>query len=156
MAGLNWQAIPDKLVFKFSATHELANDKWVTGPTPGCIAALTPTPTATTSGANCGVTSPGNPAYPSIFTRFDHIDAKAIYKIDQSLLQQYGFNEGFLQLKFLYEQNYVNNWQTNDILPYMYSTLNSSTTSMRSMIFLAGTNPNYRAEAILASVILKW
>jgi hypothetical protein len=152
MAGATWQVIPDKLVFKVSATHELATDNWVTGPMPGCVAQFA----ANASAANCGVVSPGNPGYPPMFNKFDRIDAKLTYKIDESLMHQFGFNEGFFTVKFIYEQNTVNNWQTSAQSAYMYSNLNSSTTAMKDMLFMAGDNPNYRAEAILTSFVLKW
>ena len=152
MVGATWQAIPDKLTVKLSATHELGTDKWATGPMPGCVEQIA----ATASAANCGVVSPGNPAYPPMGNKFDHVDLKFTYKIDDSLIRQAGFSEGFLSLKLNYEQNSVTNWQSSAQTAYMFSTLNSSTTAMKSMIFMAGNNPNYRAEAVMTNLVLKW
>ena len=152
MAGATWQVIPDKLTVKLSATHEMAKDNWATGPMELCVAQIA----ATASAANCGVVSPGNPAYTPMTNRFDHLDLKLTYKIDDSLMHQAGLSEGYFALKFTYEQNDVSNWQNSAQTAYMYSTLNSSTTAMRSMIFLAGNNPNYRAEAVMSSLVLKW
>ena len=152
MAGATWQLIPDKLVLKLTGTHEISRDTWVTGPVGNCLATIA----ATASAANCGVVSPGNPGYPPMTGLFDHIDAKLTYKIDESLMHQFGFNEGYFSVKFMYEQNSLKNWQTNDITPYMYSVLNSSTTSLKEMVLMGGDNPNYRAEAVLTSFVLKW
>jgi hypothetical protein len=152
MAAVTWQIIPDKLVLKVSGTHELATDNWATGPVGNCLSTIA----ATASAANCGVVSPGNPGYPAMHNNFDHLEAKLSYKVDESLMHQFGFNEGFFSVKFMYEQNSITNWQTSAITPYMYSTLNASTVSLKDMVFMGGDNPNYRAEAIMTSFVLKW
>ncbi len=78
------------------------------------------------------------------------------YKVDPAYLTQFGKGEVYLQLKYLYERNNVTNWQTSGMTPYMYATLNSSTVSFKDMIFMAGDNPNYTAQAIMASLMVKW
>jgi hypothetical protein len=77
------------------------------------------------------------------------------YKVDPSYLGQLGKAEVYLQLNCMYEFNNVTNWQTGQAT-YMYSTLNSSTVSFKDMIFMAGDNPNYRAQAVMASLMVKW
>jgi hypothetical protein len=149
--GVTLQLIPDRLSLKLSATHEFANDAWGTSPAAGCAAANAG------SGANCGIVSAGNPAYPAENTNFDHIDATLLYKIDPTLFNQpSGRGEAILQLHYLYERNNVSNWQSGAVAPYMYSTLNSSTTAFRDQIYMAGDNPNYSAQALMASLVLKW
>ncbi len=150
MAAATFQIIPDQLVLKLSATHELATDAQVTGPMPGCQA-------INNAGTGCGIVSPGNPAFPATNTHFDRLDAKLSYKIDnETFLHQFGLSDAFLQLHYQYERNHVTNWQSSGMSPYMYSTLNSSTTAFRDMIFMAGTNPNYNAQAVMASIVFKW
>jgi hypothetical protein len=149
--GATFSLIPDRLTFKVSATHEFATDGWGTSPGAGCVAANAG------SGANCGVVSAGNPGYPAEKTNFDHIDATLMYRIDPSVFNQpAGRGEAIVQLHYLYERNSVTNWQQGVVAPYMYSTLNSSTTAFRDQIYMAGDNPNYSAQAIMASLVLKW
>ena len=150
MAGANFQIIPDRLSLKLSATREFGNDSWGTTPGPNCIAVNAG------SGASCGVVSAGNPANPPQNTTFDHFDAKLLYKLDPLAFGQTKTSEAIFQLHYMYERNSVTNWQNDGVAPYMYSTTNSSTTAMRDMIFMAGDNPNYSAQALMASLIFKW
>jgi hypothetical protein len=149
-AGANFQIIPDRLALKLNGTYELANDAWGTGPLAGCLAANH------SNGQNCGVVSPGNPGYPSENTQFFHVDATATYKVDPSYLLQFGKGEAYLQLQYTWERNSVTNWQADSAATYLYSTLNSSTIAFKDMIFMAGDNPNYNAQAVAASLIVKW
>ena len=149
MLGTTFQLIPDRLSFKVSATYELAQGAWLTGPEPGCMA-------LNSTGTSCGAVSAGNPAYPDTNTSFGHFDAALTYKVDPTLLAQYGKAEIYLQLKYMYERNNVTNWQTSGMSPYMYSTLNASTVAFKDMIFMAGDNPNYQAQAVMASLMVKW
>lgn len=149
--GANFQIIPDRLSLKLSATYEFANDVWNASPGAGCLVANAG------NGQNCGLVSPGNPAYPPENTRFSHVDATMTYKLDPTFVAQLGKGgEAYLQLHYLWERNNVTNWQDNGLSPYMYSTLNSSTVAFKDMIFMAGDNPNYNAQAIAASLIVKW
>ena len=146
-AAANFQLIPDRLALKLSGTYELARDAWNTGPykCPNGV-----------STANCGIVSAGNPAYPPENTSFVRLDATATYKVDPTFLAQFGKGEAYLQLHYLWERENVTNWQADSASTYMYSTLNSSTTAFKDMIFLAGDNPNYNTQAIAASLIVKW
>ncbi len=148
-AGLDYQIIPDSLNFKLSGTHMLGNDTWLTGAMPGCLA-------NNGAGTSCGIVSPGNPAYTPSKTSFDRIDAKLRYKIGTDYLNMMMVKEAYFQLHYAYELNRVKDWQTDGAVPYMYSTLNSSTVGFKDMIFLAGTNPNYHAQVLVGSFIVKW
>jgi MtrB/PioB family decaheme-associated outer membrane protein len=150
LAGATFQLIPDRLALKLSGTYELALGNWNTGPgSAGCLP-------INAAGSSCGIVSPGNPAYPAENTTYTHFDASLTYKVDPAYLTQFGKGEVYLQLKYMYERNDVTNWQTSGMTPYMYSTLNSSTVSFKDMIFMAGDNPNYTAQAIMASLMVKW
>ena len=156
MLGATFQLIPDRLALKVSGTYELAQGQWLTGPDQNCLANTPGTGGLPSTGTACGVASPGNPAYPDTNTNYSHIDASLTYKVDPAYLVQFGKGEVYLQLKYMYERNDVTNWQTSGLTPYMYSTLNSSTVSFKDMIFMAGDNPNYTAQAIMASLMVKW
>jgi hypothetical protein len=150
VAGATFQLIPDRLALKLSGTYELAQGNWKTGPgSAGCLP-------INAAGTSCGIVSPGNPAYPAENTTYTHFDASLTYKVDPAYLTQFGKGELYLQFKYIYECNDVTNWQTSGLAPYMDSTLNSSTVSFKDMIFMAGENPNYTAQAIMASLMVKW
>jgi hypothetical protein len=148
-AGANFQLIPDRLALKLSGTYELAKDNWNTG------AYFCP---AGVSTANCGIATAGsNPAYSPNNTTFTHLDATLTYKFDPTFVMQLGNGgEAYLQLHYLWERESVTNWQADSASTYLYSTLNSSTVAFKDMIFMAGDNPNYNAQAISASLVIKW
>jgi len=148
MAGVNYQIIPDKLSLKLAGTMALFTDEWTTGPVAGYC--------TTGSGAACGIVSAGNPAYPPESTKFSRFDATLAYKVDQSFANQLQLKDMVFKLHWAYEKNSVTNWQADSASPYLYSVLNSSTTAMRDMIFLAGNNPNYTAQLIALSAVVKW
>ena len=149
VAGIDYQIIPESLSLKLSATHMWANDTWITGAMPGCLA-------NNAAGTSCGIVSAGNPAYTPEKTTFDRFDANIKYKLGNEYLSFLMVKEAFLQVHYAYELNHVKNWQTDGAAPYMYSTLNSSTTGFKDMIFMAGNNPNYHAQVVMGSVVLKW
>jgi len=147
-AAATFQLIPDQLNLKLSGSYMRANDTWNIGPEPTC-------PVATNS--NCGVANAINPAYPPEKTTLVHLDATLEYKVDPTLLAKFGTSgEVFLKLHYLWERSSVTNWQDDTTSVYMYSTLNPSTVSLKDMVFLAGDNPNYNAQAVLASIVVKW
>ncbi len=150
MLGATFQIIPDRLIFKVSGTYELAQGSWLTGPEGNCLANNSP------SFTSCGVVSAGNPGYSPENTTYGHIDASLTYKVDPAFLVQFGKADVYLQLKYMFERNNVTNWQTGNMAPYMYSSLNSSTVAFKDMIYMAGDNPNYTAQAVMASLMVKW
>ena len=153
-AGANFQLIPDRLALKLSGTYELATDSWNTGAyyCPGASGTH-----AAPSSANCGIVSAGNPAYPPNNTTFAHLDATLTYKLDPTFVLQLGKGgEAYLQLHYLWEREEVTNWQADSASTYLYSTLNSSTVAFKDMIFMGGDNPNYNAQAVSASLVVKW
>ena len=150
MAGAKFALIPDRLTFKVSGTYAFSTDSWNTTPAGQCL-------TLTSTAANCGYVSPGNPAYPPAFDRYSHLDASLQYKFDPLLFGNTKMDAVF-GIKYIYEQNAVTNWQDN-VAPYMFSTLNASTggsSGFKNLIFMAGDNPNYSAQAIMATLSLKW
>lgn len=144
-AAANYMVIPDKLNLKLGLSYEKADSAWNTGPLAGC------------TGNNCGVITAGaNPAYPPESSRFWHADVTATYKVDPTYLGSFGSKgEAYLNLHYMWERNSVTNWQ-NAGSSYMYLPQNSSTVSFKDMIFMSGNNPNYNAQAIMASLVVKW
>jgi MtrB/PioB family decaheme-associated outer membrane protein len=147
-AAADFTLIPDRLALKLSGSYEIANDSWGVGPEPTCTVALS---------SSCGVANAINPAYPPEKTTLYHADATLSYKVDPAMLAQVGTKaEVFLKLHYMWEESSVTNWQNNATSVYMYSTLNPSTVSLKDMIFMAGDNPNYNTQLLMASLVVKW
>jgi hypothetical protein len=54
--------------------------------------------------------------------------------------------------RYAWESNSVNDWQINDMQPYMFP----ASASTGAMVWLAGANPNYNAHLLGAALILRW
>lgn len=148
LVAMNYQFIPNKFSLKVSGSTSHFTDEWDTGPYPGNC--------ATGAGSSCGVVSAGNPAYPPERTTFSRADATLSYKVEPEVVSQLHLKDVVLRLHYAYERNNVTNWQADSATPYLYSVLNSSTVSMKDMIFLAGNNPNYTAQLVSLSAVVKW
>ncbi len=147
-AAADFQLIPDRLGLKLSGSYTIADDTWGIGPEPTCTVALS---------SSCGVANAINPAYPPESTKLYRADATLTYKVDPAMLAQLGTKaEVFLKLHYMWEESSVSNWQDNITQVYMYSTLNPSTVSLKDMIFMAGDNPNYNTQLLMASLVVKW
>ena len=159
MAGAKFNLIPDRLTLKLSGTYEFAADNWATSPLGGCLT------TGGGSNKSCGVVNNGttitnaNPvAYPTEFVHYSHIDADLMFKFDPIMFGSTKM-DAVLSLKYRYEQNAVTNWQTDGAAAYMYSnapTSVNSASTLYNMIFMAGDNPNYSAQVVMATLALKW
>jgi Putative outer membrane beta-barrel porin, MtrB/PioB len=116
------------------------------------------------TGTNClnginiaGLPSPGAPAFPDYNTIANRVDASAKYILDPTITAMCGWiGETFIRVRYLYEQNKVSNWQNDLVQVYLYAVTNSSTTGLKQQIFMAGDNPNYTAQAIVATFGAKW
>jgi MtrB/PioB family decaheme-associated outer membrane protein len=144
--------IEDKLDLKLSYVYSRANGSWLTNPLfyNGYVPAPNP------------LNAP-NPNYPDTRTTFQRFDALATYKVDPSLVRQMGWSgEALIKLRYAFERNSVNDWQINDMQPYMYlppcvtgaSSIGVCGNNM--MLWLAGDNPNYNVHLLAVALALKW
>ena len=92
--------------------------------------------------------------YPDVKTNFQRVEAQAKYRFDDDLVRRLGFQgEVFAKLRYAYERNSVQNWETDTLQSYIYSP---TITSLGYMTWLAQNNPNYNVHLIAASMVMKW
>jgi hypothetical protein len=92
--------------------------------------------------------------YPAVKSNFQRVEAQAKYRFEDDLVQRLGFKgEVFAKLRYTYERNSVQNWQTDTMQAYMYSP---QLTAVGYMTWLAQDNPNYNVHLLAASLVMKW
>ena len=143
--AVNYQIIPEQLSLKLGATYAFSHDNWIVR---GLVATPTPTGTSTTP---AGLTSD----YPKQRMSYSRLDATVKYKIESPYLKDLKIREAFLQFGYALEFNHIKNWQNDVVQPYMYDTT-VSTGNSKAMIFMGGNNPNYHAQLLMSSLVLKW
>jgi hypothetical protein len=75
------------------------------------------------------------------------------YKFDETFVKQLGWvGDVYFKVKYAYETNFVNNWALGNMQQYMYYAANARS----QQVFMAGDNPNYTAQYIVATLALKW
>ena len=136
--------IPQTLDLKFSGTLVMSSDQWNSGSAPGGTA-LTP---------NCpGTCSTIVGLWPEVQGNFKRFDATMRYKFDETFVKQLGWvGDVYFKVKYAYETNYVDNWALGNMQQYMYYAANARS----QQVFMAGDNPNYTAQYIVATLALKW
>jgi MtrB/PioB family decaheme-associated outer membrane protein len=135
--GLDQTVIPNKLDLKLSYT-------WSEG-----------TNSQPLFFANGGIPSAGTGGqYPDVKTNFQRVEAQTKYRFDDDWVRSLGFKgEVFAKVRYAYERNSVQNWQTDALQTYIYSP---QLTSVGYMTWLAQDNPNYNVHLIAASLGVKW
>jgi MtrB/PioB family decaheme-associated outer membrane protein len=146
-AALKQNLIEDKLDLKLSYVYSLANGTWTTVPffyngfVPAANALLSP-----------------NPIYPDTRTTFQRLDALLTYRLDPGWVHQMGWKgEVQIKVRYAWERNSVDDWQINNMQPYMFvSPFSSGVGGTQTMLWLAGDNPNYNVHLAAAALVLKW
>jgi Putative outer membrane beta-barrel porin, MtrB/PioB len=64
-------------------------------------------------------------------------------------LNDTGFKDMKLKLRYMWERNAVKNWQNDPLAPYTSSVSTSA-------LWMDYDNPNYNVQAVSASLIVKW
>ena len=92
--------------------------------------------------------------YPNVKSNFQRVETQAKYRFDDDMVHRLGFKgEVFAKLRYAYERNSVQNWQTDTLQTYMYSP---ALTGVGYMTWLAQNNPNYNVHLLAASLVMKW
>ncbi|MGA6999652.1 MAG: MtrB/PioB family outer membrane beta-barrel protein, partial [Pseudolabrys sp.] len=146
-AALKQNLIEDKLDLKLSYVYSLANGSWTTVPffyngyVPNANPLLSP-----------------NPTYPDTRTTFQRLDALLTYRMDPGWVHQMGWKgEAQIKTRYAFERNSVNDWQINNMQPYMFvSPFSSGVGGTQTQLWLAGDNPNYNVHLLAAALVLKW
>ena len=146
-AALKQNLIEDKLDLKLSYIYSLSNGSWTTVPFfyNGFVPNVNP------------LLSP-NPNYPDTRTTFQRLDALLTYRLDPGWVHQMGWKgEAQIKTRYAWERNSVNDWQINNMQPYMFvSPFSSGVGGTQTMLWLAGDNPNYNVHLLAAALVLKW
>ncbi len=142
--ALKQNLIEEKLDLKLSYIYSLTKGTWQT--VPFFYNPYVP---------NADPLEDPNPNYPNTRTSFQRLDAVATYRLDPMLVRQMGWNgEASIRVRYAWERNDVNNWQTDMMQPYMSNF--SGVGGTQTMIWLAGTNPNYNVHLLGAAFAFKW
>jgi len=141
-AALKQVLVEDKLDLKLSYVYSLSNGSWTT--VPFFYNGYVP---------NADPNSAPNPNYPDTKVTFQRLDAQLTYKMDRGFVRQMGWTgDALIRGRYAWESNSVNDWQINDMQPYMFP----ASASTGAMVWLAGANPNYNAHLLGAALILRW
>ncbi|MGB8398908.1 MtrB/PioB family decaheme-associated outer membrane protein [Bradyrhizobium sp.] len=91
--------------------------------------------------------------YPDVRSTHQRIEAMAAYTFDEDFVRMMGWNGKVVaRLRYAWENNRVENWQTDVMQTYMYSVANFS----GYMTWLAWNNPNYNVHRLGASIAFTW
>jgi len=133
-AGANFQLIPDSLSLRVSYSYSQAIGQTSTYPLGGA-----------------GITS--NPQYPDVKTYTHALRAKLSYKMDEDMVERLGLvGDVTASLAYTFAYNKMNNWQINNITPYMVNTDPGANKSL----YLGAINPNYVAQYIGVTTEIHW
>jgi MtrB/PioB family decaheme-associated outer membrane protein len=101
--------------------------------------------------------------FPTERTNFLRFNAIGQYHVDPVFVRQMGWvGEVVIKTRYTYERNRVDNWAYNNLTPYVGTPDNATTTSDAELtggsrsLFLAAFNPNYTAQVVALSAVLKW
>jgi MtrB/PioB family decaheme-associated outer membrane protein len=93
---------------------------------------------------------------PNATNTYQLFDAVLKYKFNQDQMRAAGWmGQGYMKLRYVYETNHVSNWQSDSMMPYMYAVAPSATGG-GNKVWMAGDNPNYSAQLIMATLGLTW
>lgn len=145
MGAVDVVLIPKTLDLKLAGTLVMSSDQWNSGTAPGGSSGLV---------SNCpGTCSTIVGLWPEVTGNFKRFDATLRYKFDETVVKQIGWvGDVYFKVKYAYETNYVDNWALGNMQQYMYYAANARS----QQIFMAGDNPNYSAQYVVATLALKW
>ena len=141
VVGVNWAPVPSRL--ELGLTYTAAYGK-LTSPLFNTDGTL---PTAATGGQ-----------FPDVTTKLQRLEATGKYVIDPEVTRARGIpGEVALKLRYAWERNSVNNWQVDELAPYLPTTSSLyNTANFGNYQALAGDNPNYNVHMLAGSVTWAW
>jgi len=140
-AALNIELKPKVLDLKLGYTFMHANE------TGAGVTCLINCAAATINQAN---------AVPDALTTYQLFEGTLKYKFDQDQLRAMGWTgQGYVKLRYVYETNFSTSWLANQMMPYMYAVLPTATGG-GNKVWMAGDNPNYSAQLVMATLGLSW
>jgi MtrB/PioB family decaheme-associated outer membrane protein len=170
LASADWKAIPSRLDFRFEYLYSRGEEKntFIPCPAPSLIGAGA---TLQAVGTNCnGLQTIGSAAtttlvdptgtggqFPTETNTLQRFSVVGRYIFDPSFVRSMGWwGDVALKVRYTFETNHVNNWQTDTLTPYVPTGDSNELTGGGRSLFLAYSNPNYTAQIIAASLVVKW
>jgi hypothetical protein len=136
LAGMTHAVIPNKLDVSLAYSYVAANNSQP------LIFATGAGPSAATGGQ-----------FPDVNSTYQRLEAMAKYTFDDDFVRMMGWNgKVSARLRYAWENNRVQNWQTDVMQTYMYSVTNVA----GYMAWMAWNNPNYNVHRIGASLAFAW
>ena len=91
--------------------------------------------------------------FPPVQSAYQRLEAIASYTFDEDFVRRMGWNGKVIaRLRYAWENNSVENWQTDVMQTYMYSVTNAA----GYMTWMAWNNPNYNVHRVGASIAFTW
>ena len=99
--------------------------------------------------------------FPAVTTQWQRVDATARYKVDEPVVRYFGWNgDVYASIRYAWERNSVNNWQTDSIVPYAFAGycggIGAGTPGCGYQTWMAQDNPNYNVHMLSGSITAKW
>ena len=153
VGGVNWVVVPSRFEVGVNYTASFAKNSSPIHYGNGSLSDAT----ATTVASANSISNTGG-QFPDVTTKFQRLEANAKYTIDPEVTKARGIpGEISLKLRYAWERNDVNNWQNDEMQPYIY--LQSSAFAQNQNAFyqaMAGNNPNYNVHMLAGTVNWAW
>jgi MtrB/PioB family decaheme-associated outer membrane protein len=165
MAAADWKVVPNSFDLRLEYLYARGTEHNATTPcsAPNFVG-------ATAVGTNCnGLQTTGTPAtlvdpasvnfgqFPPEKNTFQRYNVIGKYYVDPSVVRQMGWTgDVIVKLRYTWEQNENANWATDTLTPYVPTPDTTELTGASRSIFLAAFNPNYVAQLVALSVMVKW
>jgi MtrB/PioB family decaheme-associated outer membrane protein len=150
MVAADVKVVPAKFDLRFEAIHTIATEKSHL------------TPCAAGTGCN-GLNDFGlDPAaenfgqFPTVRNNFERFNVIAKYYVDPNFVRQMGWvGDVVIKARYTFEHNHMDNWAINNVTPFV-STPDTQEEGGGRALFLAALNPNYTAQIVALSAVVKW
>jgi MtrB/PioB family decaheme-associated outer membrane protein len=167
MVAGDWKVVPSRFDVRLEYLYSRGKEQNTTTP---CSAPLivgggavgTNCAGLNTTGPTTGVTLV-DPAlvnggqFPAETTTFQRFNVIGRYYVDPTVVQQMGFKgDVTVKVRYTWEKNDVSNWAIDNMTPYVPTADTTELTGANRSLFLAAFNPNYTAQIVAVSTVLKW
>jgi hypothetical protein len=165
MLAADWKPAPNVFDLRVELLYIVSSENNTTTPcpAPSIIAGAA-------VGANCnGLQTVGTPAtlvdpslvnfgqFPTERNNLTRVNVIGRYYVDPNFVRQMGWTgDVVLKARYTWERNTSTNWATDNTTPYIPTADTNELTGGNKSLFLAGFNPNYEAQVIALSAVVKW
>jgi MtrB/PioB family decaheme-associated outer membrane protein len=165
MGAADWKIVPSRFDLRLEYLYAKGTEANATTPCPAPLIVGT-----TAVGTNCaGLNTVGTPPvlvdpalvnfgqFPPEKNEFQRFNVIGKYYVDPSIVRQMGWTgDVTLKVRYTWERNRNENWATDNMTPYVPTVDTNELTGASRSLFLAAFNPNYTAQLVALSVVVKW